>query len=234
MEEMSAKQDMLMNPDQYSRKVLRSKRMRLSQKQEKFVEFFVYHDLTNTECARRAGYQFPSEVATRMLNDPRFTHVQEKIRELKEVQQRKHEITFEKVARDLQAIRDAALEDGAYGPAVQAEMGRAKLAGLLIERKEIKHGKIDQMDRHEVEARLRALLEKNDLGGVIPNQQVKDVSTAHEGSEGLIEHQQEDDGEYVVDFEEVEVEYEEVEVEDVPSDLEDEVEEDDEDESDED
>ena len=60
-------------------------------------------------------------------------------------------------------IRDAALEDGAYGPAVQAEMGRAKLAGLLIDKKEIKTGKIDQMDRSEVEARLRSLIEKHEL-----------------------------------------------------------------------
>tara|TARA_R100000149_G_scaffold59807_1_gene28810 strand:- start:55 stop:528 length:474 start_codon:yes stop_codon:yes gene_type:complete len=157
-----------------------------------------------------------------MLNDPRFSHIQEKIRELKEVQQRKHEITFEKVARDLQAIRDAALEDGAYGPAVQAEMGRAKLAGLLIERKEIKHGKIDQMDRKEVESRLRALLEKNDLGSNVFQDQGGGDDTL------MIEH--EDGEEYVVDFDEVEVEEGEVvEVEDLPSDLEDEAEEEDED-----
>lgn len=226
MKDMNAKQDMLMNPEQYSRKRLRSRRVKLSQKQEKFVEYFVYHDLTNTECARRAGYQFPSEVATRMLNDPRFSHIQEKIRELKEVQQRKHEITFEKVARDLQAIRDAALEDGAYGPAVQAEMGRAKLAGLLIERKEIKHGKIDQMDRKEVESRLRALLEKNDLGGNVVQDQGEGDDTLMIESVRTDIH--EDGEEYVVDFDEVEVEEGEVvEVEDLPSDLEDEAEEED-------
>ena len=60
-------------------------------------------------------------------------------------------------------IRDAALEDGAYGPAVQAEMGRAKLAGLLIDKKEIKVGRIDQMDRAEVEERLRSLIDKHEL-----------------------------------------------------------------------
>jgi hypothetical protein len=98
-----------------------------------------------------------------MLNDPRYTHIQTKIQELKELEQKKYEITFEKVARDLQKIRDAAMEDGTYGAAVQAELGRAKLAGLMIDKKEIKTGRIDQMDRSEVEARLMALLEKNDL-----------------------------------------------------------------------
>ena len=42
-------------------------------------------------------------------------------------------------------IRDAALEDGAYGPAITAEIARAKLAGLMVDKKEIKTGKIDQM-----------------------------------------------------------------------------------------
>ena len=50
-----------------------------------------------------------------------------------------------------------------YGAAVQAELGRAKLAGLMIDKKEIKTGKIDQMDRSEVELRLQALLDKNEL-----------------------------------------------------------------------
>ena len=31
---------------------------------------------------------------------------------MKDLEQRKYEITFEKVARDLQKIRDAAMEDG--------------------------------------------------------------------------------------------------------------------------
>jgi hypothetical protein len=55
------------------------------------------------------------------------------------------------------------MEDGSYGAAVTAEMGRAKLAGLLVDKKEIKHGRIDQMDKAEVEARLQALIDNNQL-----------------------------------------------------------------------
>ena len=98
-----------------------------------------------------------------MLHGVQFRHVQDRIAELTESKQLKYGITFDKVSRDLQMIRDAALEDGAYGPAVQAEMGRAKLAGLMIDKKEIKTGTIDQMDRGEVEARLRNLIEKHEL-----------------------------------------------------------------------
>ena len=123
----------------------------------------MYHDLTNTESAHRAGYAGPARAASILLNDPRYAHVQTKIRELQEAQQKKFEITFDKVARDLQMIRDAAVEDGSYGAAVTAELGRAKLAGLMVDKKEIKHGRIDQMDRAEVESRLQQLIEKNQL-----------------------------------------------------------------------
>jgi len=97
------------------------------------------------------------------LNDSRFLHIQETIKDLQEGYQKKYEITFEKVARDLQMIRDAAVEDGKFSAAVQAELGRAKLGGLMVDKKEIKHGRIDQMDRDEVEARLRKLIESNQL-----------------------------------------------------------------------
>ena len=153
--------DMLNNPKRSLPE--RHKEKPFTKKQQAFIQHYVYHDLTNTEAAHRAGYSNPRQIAYVLLNDPRYMNVQMKIRELQEAQQKKYEITFEKVARDLQMIRDRAVEDGAYGPAVQAEMGRAKLAGLMIEKKEIKHGRIDQMDRSEVEARLNALLDKNQL-----------------------------------------------------------------------
>jgi len=154
--------NMLLEPEQFAKRGL-SRRKRLSPKQEKFVQLFVYHDLTKKECAIRAGYKSPSVSASTMLHGVQFRHVQDRIAELTESKQLKYGITFDKVSRDLQMIRDAALEDGAYGPAVQAEMGRAKLAGLMIDKKEIKTGTIDQMDRSEVEARLRNLIEKHEL-----------------------------------------------------------------------
>jgi len=138
-----------------------------TKKQQAFIQHYVYHDLTNTESAHRAGYAGPARAASILLNDPRYAHVQTKIRELQEAQQKKFEITFDKVARDLQMIRDRAVEDGSYGAAVTAELGRAKLAGLMVDKKEIKHGRIDQMDRAEVESRLQQLIEKNQLAPVL-------------------------------------------------------------------
>jgi|TARA_R100001369_G_scaffold36700_1_gene62099 hypothetical protein len=189
---------MLMQPEEFAKRGL-SRKKRLSEKQEKFVQFFVYHDLTKKECALRAGYKSPSVAASTMLHGVQFSHVQDRIAELTESKQLKYGITFDKVSRDLQMIRDAALEDGAYGPAVQAEMGRAKLAGLMIDKKEIKTGTIDQMDRGEVEARLRNLIDKHEL-----------VQTDAVVVEGEIEEEEVDDGEY----EDVDVEEEDIDVED--------------------
>ena len=161
LEAIDVDDDILSNPKRYAPE--KYKRRRLTKKQQKFVQLYVHNDLTNTECAHRAGYAYPAQRASMLLNDPRFLHIQETIKDLQEGYQKKYEITFEKVARDLQMIRDAAVEDGKFSAAVQAELGRAKLAGLMVEKKEIKHGRIDQMDRDEVEARLRKLIESNQL-----------------------------------------------------------------------
>lgn len=163
--------------------------VRLQKKQQAFIQAFVYQDLTNTECAFRAGYSVPTQSASMLLNDPRYTHVQNKIRELQESNQKKYEITFEKVARDLQMIRDAAVEDGSYGAAVTAELGRAKLAGLMVDKKEIKHGRIDQMDRSEVESRLKALIDKNQLAPVL----MEKVVNEEEVPEELVEEEVEEE-----------------------------------------
>ena len=166
--------------------LIKQKKQTLTKKQQKFVQLYVYQDLTNTDCAHRAGYRFPEVVAPRLLHSPEYRHIQEKIRELQEGEQKRYEITFDKVARDLKVIRDAALEDGSYGAAVSAELGRAKLAGLMVERKEIKHGSIDQMDRAEVESRLRQLIESNQLSPVL-EARIENSSPDVESDEELVE-----------------------------------------------
>ena len=175
--------DIIADVDKY---VVKQKVQPLTSKQQKFVQLFVYQDLTNSECAFRAGYKHPKVVASQLLHHPDFRHVQDKIQELQEGEQKKYEITFDKVARDLKVIRDAALEDGSYGAAVSAELGRAKLAGLMVERKEIKHGSIDQMDRAEVESRLRQLIESNQLAPVL-EARIENSSPDVESDEELVD-----------------------------------------------
>ena len=208
MSESSANEgssNILLSPEKYRTKGI--KRTKITQKQEKFCQLYVFHDLTKKECALRAGYKNASVSASHLLNSPIYAHVQHRIADLTEAKQRKYEITYEKVARDLQMIRDAAVEDGSYSAAVQAEMGRAKLAGLMVDKKEIKTGKIDQMDRGEVEARLRSLIDKHGL----------DFNSKQENLEPA---DLEDKGEIVdADFEETEDEGEEIEIENIEDDL---------------
>ena len=136
---------------------------KLTKKQEKFVDLMVYQDYNQTKCAHLAGYENPGVAATRLLSDAMYEHVQEKIKQLKAVQRKKNEITFEGIAKKLADIRDVALADGSYGPAVTAEIARAKLAGLMVDKKELKIHKIDHMNREQLEARLQELVQENQI-----------------------------------------------------------------------
>jgi hypothetical protein len=49
------------------------------------------------------------------------------------------------------------------GPAVTAEIARAKLAGLMVDRKELKIHKIDSMSRDQLELRLQQLVQENQI-----------------------------------------------------------------------
>ena len=136
---------------------------KLTKRQEAFVDLMVYQDYKQTKCAHLAGYENPGVAATRLLNHKEYTHVQEKIKSLKAIQRRKNEITFEGIASKLADIRDVALADGSYGPAVTAEIARAKLAGLMIDKKELKIHKIDSMSRDQLELRLKELVQEHQI-----------------------------------------------------------------------
>ena len=207
--EYDADTDILNNPKRYA--IAKFKERPFTKKQQTFIQNYVYQDMTNTECAHRAGYAVPTQSASMLLNDPRFAHIQTKIRELQESNQKKYEITFDNVARDLQMIRDAAVEDGSYGAAVSAELGRAKLAGLMVERKEVRTGTIDQMDRGEVEARLQALLDKHELApvlmGKVVGEEAEDEELEEEDESDESEEDEEDwDDDEILDPEEYEEE----------------------------
>ena len=66
-------------------------------------------------------------------------------------------ITFHRHVRDLQNIRDLALQNGAYSAAVQAEYRRGQAQGdIYVNKSEIRHGSIDSMSKEDV---LKALEE---------------------------------------------------------------------------
>ena len=176
---------------------------KLTKKQETFVDLMVYQDYNQTKCAHLAGYENPGVAATRLLSNPEYQHVQFKIKQLKAIQRKKNEITYEGIAKKLADIRDVALADGSYGPAVTAEIARAKLAGLMIDKKELKIHKIDSMSREQLEARLQELLAESQI--ITGHAEVIEDSASQEtkGLEDLTDQESE------ADFEEIDPDEEE-------------------------
>ena len=134
---------------------------KLTRRQEKFVKELVSNDgmITYREAAINAG--FPASSAhTRayaMTNPEICPHVCRAIQAYRDELDEKYGITFKRHLRDLQRIRDLALENGAYSAAVQAEYRRGQANGnIYINKSEIRHGTIDSMSKEEV---LKALKE---------------------------------------------------------------------------
>ena len=64
---------------------------------------------------------------------------------------------------ELARLREEAREKGAWSAAINAEVARGKAAGLYIEQKIIKHGKLEDLSERELEARLSEIIEDNKL-----------------------------------------------------------------------
>lgn len=131
-------------------------------REAKFVEIYAGADgtITLTQAALEAGY--PKSIAGRMgseLTTPeKYPHVVAAIQRRQAELNAKHGTTFERHMKDLQFIRDKAIEAGAWAAAVQAEYRRGQALGTIyIDRKEIRHGSIDSMSKEEVQRKLEAL-----------------------------------------------------------------------------
>jgi len=85
--------------------------------------------------------------------------VNQRIAEIKQELGVKYEVTFEGHVKKLAEIRDAALSGSNFAAAVAAEKSRGQAAGLYIDRKEILHGRIDQMSKEEVLKEIQKLQE---------------------------------------------------------------------------
>tara|TARA_R100000234_G_C4974403_1_gene167819 strand:+ start:402 stop:956 length:555 start_codon:yes stop_codon:yes gene_type:complete len=124
----------------------------ITPKQEEFCRIYVCEDVSQTEAAVRAGYSVKSAhaIASQLLNGQRYPQVVQRIGELKSELSKKYEVSFEGHVKKLAEIRDAALVGGNFAAAVAAEKSRGQAAGIYIDRKEILHGRIDQMDKEQV------------------------------------------------------------------------------------
>jgi len=136
---------------------------RLTEMQIKFAELLVFNEgrKTATECAIEAGYEKDSAYvrASELKNPRRFPLVVKYIGELREEMQKKHEVTFEKHITELAKLRDSSRDKGAWSAAINAEVARGKAAGLYVEQKIIRTGKLEDMTEQELEFKMKQLIE---------------------------------------------------------------------------
>ena len=137
---------------------------KLTEMQMKFAHEIVTNEgrMNGEECARNAGYAHDSaRVRASELQSPkRFPLVVKYIGELREEYQKKYAVTFERHISELAKIRIDALKKGAWSAAVNAEVARGKAAGLYIEQKIIRTGKLDDLSTEELEARMKEIIDQ--------------------------------------------------------------------------
>ena len=148
----------------------------LNAKEWKFVQELVAGDghVTMKEAAIRAGYneKSASAMAWKLSNPEINPHVVSAIQAYRAELNSKYGTNYDRHMRDLQLIRDKALEAGAFGAAVQAEYRRGQALGTIyVDRKEIRHGSIDSMSKEEVERKLAEI--RKIYGASIPQEIVE-------------------------------------------------------------
>lgn len=142
--------------------------MPLTAQEWRFVQEVVsnFGEITLKEAAIRAGYDplRAKDRAATLTNPKTSAHVVAAIQEMRQEMAEVYGTTYERHMRDLQRIRDAALQAGNYGAAVQAEFRRGQALGTIyVERKEVRYGTIDSMSKDEVMKELERL--KDVYGG---------------------------------------------------------------------
>ena len=136
---------------------------KLTEKQMKFAHEIVTNEgrKTATECAVDAGFEseFARQYASKLQNPKLYPLVVKYIGELREEWQKKYEVTYDRHISELGKIRQQALNKGAWSAAVNAEVARGKAAGLYIEQKIIRTGKLEDLTTEELENRMKQIID---------------------------------------------------------------------------
>jgi phage terminase small subunit len=136
---------------------------RLTEMQKRFAEYLVFNEgrTTGADAAIAAGYsEKRARVEASELQNPRLSPlVVQYIGALREEKLKKYEVTYDKHVAELGKIREAALNKGAFSAATNAEKNRGMAAGLYIDRKIIKTGKLEELSEEQLEAKMKKILE---------------------------------------------------------------------------
>jgi len=154
---------------------------RLTEMQRKFAHELVTNEgrKYGYECAIEAGYEKnrSRQTAYELQNPKLFPLVVRYIGEIREEYQKKYDVTYGRHITELGKIRQEALKKGAWSAAVNAEVARGKAAGLYIEQKIIRTGKLDDLSAEELETRMKDIIDQYSpiLEGVEPEDIKKEV-----------------------------------------------------------
>jgi len=138
---------------------------RLTEMQKRFAEYLIFGGpdgvVNKTEAAELAGYSVKrARIEGSELTNPRQSPLVVKyLDELKIEKMLKYGVTYESHITELARIKDLALKKNSFSAAVNAETNRGKAAGLYIDRKIIKTGKLEEMSEEELKMKRAKILE---------------------------------------------------------------------------
>ena len=162
---------------------------RLTEMQKRFAEYLVFGGpdgvVNKTEAAKLAGYnEKRARIEGSELTNPRHAPLVVKyLDELKIEKMLKYGVTYEGHIAELDRIKQLALGKNSFSAAVNAETNRGKAGGLYIDRKIIKHGKLEDMTEEQLEMKLAQIEE--DYAGLLSDDVVdviEDQSASSESS----------------------------------------------------
>ena len=136
----------------------------LTEQQMKFATLLVTNEgrKSPTECAIEAGYakERATITASELQSPKKYPLVVKYIGEIREEYNKKYEVDYSKHIAELGKIRQQALAKGAWSAAVNAEVARGKAAGLYIEQKIIRTGKLEDLTSEELENRMKTIIDE--------------------------------------------------------------------------
>ena len=144
---------------------------RLTEMQKRFAEYLVFGGpkgpVNKKEAAELAGYSPKRcmEEGSELTNPRQSPLVVKYLDELKIEKMLKYGVTYESHISELARIKDLALKKNSFSAAVNAETNRGKAGGLYIDRKIIKHGKLEDMTEEQLEMKMAQIEE--DYAGLL-------------------------------------------------------------------
>jgi hypothetical protein len=128
---------------------------KLTEQQIKFANLLISEQGRKSATAKESARQ----AASKLQNPKLYPLVVQYIGELREEWQKQYEVTFGNHIAELGKLRDEARDKKAWSAAVNAEVARGKAAGLYIEQKIIRTGKLEDLSTEELESRMKQIID---------------------------------------------------------------------------